>query len=247
MNKKNLKNKIILITGSNGHLGLTISKALNKSCKKLILIDKDKKNKNSFGHYFQCNFENSQDIKNLIEKIKKSYTKIDSIINNAAMVGDDYKNKEDFSEIEWKKCLNINLISVYQLSIGLKSCLKKTKDPSIINVSSIYSILGPDKKIYSGTTVFNPASYSASKGGLNSLTRWLAGSLDKKIRVNSISLGGVLRKQSKIFIKRYTEKTILKRMANNKDLLGPVLFFLSSYSNYITGQNLVVDGGYSII
>ena len=139
------------------------------------------------------------------------------------------------------------MVSIYQLSTGLENCLKKSKNPSIINISSIYSILGPDKNIYSETSILNPASYSASKGGLNSLTRWLAGSLDKKIRVNSISLGGVLRKQNKIFVKKYTEKTILKRMAKNSDLVGPVIFFISNSSNYITGQNLVVDGGYSII
>ena len=123
----------------------------------------------------------------------------------------------------------------------------KSSDPSIVNISSIYSVIGPDKEIYKGTSFFNPASYSASKGGLNSLTRWLAGSLNKKIRVNSISLGGVLRKQSKIFINRYSKKTIMRRMAKNQDLVGPVLFFISKESSYITGQNLLVDGGYSII
>ena len=122
----------------------------------------------------------------------------------------------------------------------------KSSDPSIVNISSIYSVIGPDKEIYKGTS-FNPASYSASKGGLNSLTRWLAGSLNKKIRVNSISLGGVLRKQSKIFINKYSKKTIMRRMAKNQDLVGPVLFLISKESSYITGQNLLVDGGYSII
>ena len=178
--------------------------------------------------------------------MKKKYTRVDAIINNAAMVGDNIKKKK-FSLEEWQKCLSINLTSVYQLSTGIESCLIKSTDPSIVNISSIFSMLGPDQDVYRGTSIFNPASYSASKGGLNSLTRWLAGSLNKKIRVNSISLGGVLRKQSKTFIKNYSKKTIMKRMAKNHDLVGPVIFFISKDSSYITGQNLLVDGGYSII
>ena len=204
------------------------------------------KTKISFGDYYQCNFEFDFEIANLIKFLKKKYKRIDAIINNAAMVSDNIK-KNKFSSEEWQKCLSINLTSVYQISIGLENSLLKSSDPSIVNISSIYSVIGPDKEIYKGTSHFNPASYSASKGGLNSLTRWLAGSLNKKIRVNSISLGGVLRKQSKIFINRYSKKTIMRRMAKNQDLVGPVLFFISKESSYITGQNLLVDGGYSII
>ena len=111
--------------------------------------------------------------------LKKKYKRIDAIINNAAMVSDNIK-KNKFSAEEWQKCLSINLTSVYQISIGLESSLLKSSDPSIVNISSIYSVIGPDKEIYKGTSFFNPASYSASKGGLNSLTRWLAGSLNKK-------------------------------------------------------------------
>ena len=246
MNNKNLKEKIIIITGSNGVLGKYLVKSLKNSSKKLILIDKDKKSKNPFGDYYKCNFEYNSEISNLIKSLKKKYKKIDAIINNAAMVGDNIRYK-NFSMEEWQKCLNINLTSVYQMSIGLESCLARSFDPSIVNISSIYSVKGPDKEIYRDTSIFNPASYSASKGGLNSLTRWLAGSLNKKIRVNSISLGGVLRRQSRTFIKKYSKKTIMKRMAKKQDLVGPVVFFISKDSSYITGQNLLVDGGYSII
>ncbi len=246
MNKKNLKKKIIIITGSNGTLGKVLAKSLKKLSNKLILIDKNNKNQNIFGDYYQCNFEFDVEIADLIKFLKKKYKRIDAIINNAAMVSDNIK-KNKFSSEEWQKCLSINLTSVYQISTGLENSLLKSSDPSIVNISSIYSVIGPDKEIYKGTSFFNPASYSASKGGLNSLTRWLAGSLNKKIRVNSISLGGVLRKQSKIFINRYSKKTIMRRMAKNQDLVGPVLFFISKESSYITGQNLLVDGGYSII
>ncbi len=246
MKNKNFKNKIIIITGSNGVLGSCLAKALKNSVKKLILIDKDDKNKNRFGNYYQCNFTINAELQNLIKLIKKKYKRIDSIINNAALVGDKIK-KNQFSIDEWNKSFSINLISIYQIAVGLENCLKKSEDPSIINISSIYSVIGPDKEIYKGTKIFNPASYSASKGGLNSLTRWLAGSLNKKIRVNSISLGGVLRGQNKVFIKKYSQKTIMKRMARKEEIIGPVYFLISKDSSYITGQNILVDGGYSTI
>lgn len=243
---KNLKKKIIIITGSNGELGKFLAKTLHKFCKVLILIDRDKKNKNSFGDYYKCNFEFEFEIENLIKFLKKKYKRIDALINNAAMVSKNMK-KNKFSSDEWRRCLSVNLTSVFQISIGLQNLLIKSSDPSIVNISSIYGVIGPDKEIYRNTPLFNSASYSASKGGLISLTRWLAGSLNKKIRVNSISLGGVARKQSKTFIKKYSKKTIMGRMAKKQDLIGPVLFFISKESSYITGQNLLVDGGYSVI
>ncbi len=246
MNNLNLKNKIIIITGSNGVLGSCLANSLKNLSKKVILIDKDYKSKNRFGDYYKCDFEVNSEIVNLIKFLKKKYKKIDSIINNAALVGDKIK-KNQFSIDEWNKSFSVNLVPIYQISKGLESCLKKSSDPSIINISSIYSIIGPDKEIYKDTEIFNPASYSASKGAINSLTRWLAGSLNKKIRVNSISLGGVLRNQSKIFIRKYSQKTIMKRMAKKEEIVGPVIFLISKNSSYITGQNLLVDGGYSII
>ena len=119
MNKKNLKKKIIIITGSNGKLGKFLAKSLKKLSKKLILIDKDEKNQNTFGDYYQCNFEFDFEIANLIKFLKKRYKRIDAIINNAAMVSDNIK-KNKFSAEEWQKCLSINLTSVYQISTGLK-------------------------------------------------------------------------------------------------------------------------------
>ena len=102
MNKKNLKKKIIIITGSNGVLGKFLAKSLKKLSKQLILIDKNDKNQNSFGDYYQCNFEHDFEIENLINLIKKKYKKIDSIINNAAMVGDNIEKKKFSSQELWE-------------------------------------------------------------------------------------------------------------------------------------------------
>ena len=143
----------------------------------------------------------------------------------------------------WKDIFEVNLSAVFHLTKALVPNLKKSKSPSIINISSIYGVTGPDWDLYKKTLFGNPAAYAASKAGLIQLSKWLASTLGPKIRVNSISIGGIFRNQPKLFVKLYSKKTILKRMAKEKDINGAILFLSSNASSYITGINLVIDGG----
>ena len=122
----------------------------------------------------------------------------------------------------------------------------KSKNASIINISSIYGVCAPDWDLYKDTEINNPAAYSVSKAGIVHMTKWLASTLGPKIRVNCVSPGGVYRNQSSKFIKKYESKTLLKRMATEKDIVGPVVFLSSPAASYITGINLLVDGGWTI-
>jgi len=124
--------------------------------------------------------------------------------------------------------------------------LEKSKKASITNISSIYGVVAPDWNIYENTNINNPAAYSISKAGIVHMTKWLASALAPKIRVNAVSPGGVFRNQQKIFVKKYIDKTLLKRMAIEDDIVGPVVFLSSTAASYITGQNLIVDGGWTI-
>jgi NAD(P)-dependent dehydrogenase (short-subunit alcohol dehydrogenase family) len=107
-------------------------------------------------------------------------------------------------------------------------------------------MVGPDLRLYEDTTLGNPAAYAASKGGLMQLTRWLATTLAPHVRVNSVTSGGVWRNQPKTFVERYIARTPLKRMATEEDLTGAVAYLASDLSAYVTGQNLVVDGGWTV-
>jgi NAD(P)-dependent dehydrogenase (short-subunit alcohol dehydrogenase family) len=115
---------------------------------------------------------------------------------------------------------------------------------NIINIGSIYGELGPDWSLYEGTSMANPAAYSASKGGLIQLTRWLATTLAPNIRVNAISPGGIFRNQPDVFVKRYEGRTPLARMATENDFRGAVAYLASDMSSYVTGKNMMVDGGW---
>ena len=116
----------------------------------------------------------------------------------------------------------------------------------MINVGSIYGMVGPDMRLYEGTTMGNPAAYAASKGGLLQFTRWLATILAPEVRVNSITPGGVWRNQPEAFHERYKARTPLRRMAHEEDFKGAVAYLASDLSSYVTGHNLLVDGGWTV-
>jgi NAD(P)-dependent dehydrogenase (short-subunit alcohol dehydrogenase family) len=126
-----------------------------------------------------------------------------------------------------------------------ESALRESGHGSVINVSSIYGVVGPNYGLYEGTALGNPGAYAASKGGVIQLTRWLATTLAPNVRVNCISPGGIERGQNEQFQDRYTALTPLKRMGREEDLKGAVAFLASDLSQYVTGQNLMVDGGWT--
>ena len=126
--------------------------------------------------------------------------------------------------------------------------MKGQKYGSIVNIASIYGLVGPDFSIYEGTSMTMPAAYSAIKGGVINFTRYLAsyyGSFD--IRVNCVSPGGIFDKQSSSFVNNYESKVPLRRMGLPEDISPTVTFLLGQEASYITGQNIIIDGGWTAI
>jgi len=146
----------------------------------------------------------------------------------------------------WDAALRVNLTSAFVMAQEARQALAASGHGSVILFSSIYGVAAPDFRLYAGTTMANPAGYGASKGGLLQLMRTLATTLAPRIRVNAISPGGVARGQPEAFQRRYVERTPLGRMAMEDDLRGAVAYLASDLSAYVTGQNLVVDGGWTI-
>tara|TARA_B110000444_G_scaffold108020_1_gene102038 strand:- start:417 stop:1214 length:798 start_codon:yes stop_codon:yes gene_type:complete len=259
----NLMHKYSIITGASGFIGSSVAVKLANHGSNLILIDindnqlnrlstKIKKlNKKIKIDTITSDISKESEINNLIKYINMNYNKIDIMVNSIGMVGTDtsdgwnvdYKKQ---SLESWNKCIGVNLTGIFFLIQGIHKLMRKTKNASIVNISSIYGVIAPDWQMYKGTDIYNPAAYSVSKAGLINMSRWLASTLSPHIRVNCISPGGVLRNQKKIFVKKYSEKTLLKRMANESDISDPVLFLASDMSSYITGHNLIVDGGFTI-
>jgi NAD(P)-dependent dehydrogenase (short-subunit alcohol dehydrogenase family) len=174
---------------------------------------------------------------------------LDILVHTAALVGssqlDGWTVELDQQSVAaWNEALAVNLTSAFVLTQEARSHLDKGGNGSIILVSSIYGVAAPDFSLYEGTGMHNPAAYGASKAGLLQLMRYLATAL-APIRVNAVSPGGIERGQDATFVSRYEERTPLGRMATEEDLKGAVAFLASDLSAYVTGHNLLVDGGWT--
>jgi NAD(P)-dependent dehydrogenase (short-subunit alcohol dehydrogenase family) len=199
--------------------------------------------------FVECDLESAQDRAELVARVVIEGDRLHVLINNAGFVGTSglqgWATEFEQQTVDtWRRALEVNLTAVFDLVKSLAPLLRKSEAGSVINIASIYGVLGPDYSLYEGTTMGNPAAYAASKGGLIQLSRWLATTLAPTIRVNTISPGGVFRNQPPEFVERYTRRTPLGRMATEDDFRGAIAYLASDMSAYVTGQNLMVDGGW---
>jgi len=260
-----IKDRIIIITGSAGLLGSQYAKILNDAGAILVLVDIDsKKNdkllKNSDIKFhkksicYNIDITSKDQVKDLVKKVIKRFGRIDGLINNAFLNHAKKQSRDGKNEFEtfptdlWKKSLDLNLTGVFFCCQEIGKVMAKQKKGVIINISSIYGISGADQRIYGNSNLNSPVSYAASKGAIINLTRYLAAYWHRKnVRVNTLTLGGVQDDsyQKSEFVKKYSEKTMLGRMAKKEDYNGAVLFLISDASSYMTGSNLVIDGGWT--
>jgi NAD(P)-dependent dehydrogenase (short-subunit alcohol dehydrogenase family) len=251
-----------LITGATGHLGVVFAECLAEMGADLILVDlpgsdfdslskKIANNWNVKVENYPCDLEVREERIKLINSVILSEKPLNVLINNAAFVGtSDLEGwnvpfKEQSLET-WQRAFEVNLVAAFELSQGLLPILEDSPGANILNVASIYGLYGPDLGIYEGTSLGNPAAYSASKGGLIQFTRWLSTTIAPRVRVNAISPGGISRNQPQIFSEKYIAKVPLRRMATESDFFGAIAFLTSDLSEYVTGQVLQVDGGWGV-
>ncbi len=262
-----LKNKNVILTGAGGILGQKLSQAYLDAGANIALLDIDDnaikrlnknlvvKNKNKF-HIFKVDITNKTEIDGVIKKILQKFITIDVLHNNAATKGKSLKEFlekfEDYKLSTWNEIMNGNLNSMFLMSQAVGKIMKKNNSGSIIQTASLYGVVNPDQDIYNGSLyngrkISSPAVYSVSKASVIALTKYLASYWGKyNIRVNSISPGGIYSGQNETFVKKYSKKVPLGRMAQEKDVIGMTLFLASDVSSYITGQNILIDGGFSL-
>jgi NAD(P)-dependent dehydrogenase (short-subunit alcohol dehydrogenase family) len=244
---KQNNHKIILVTGGSGLIGRALLKEF-LSVQSWIVYNLDiAKSEISGVRDVLCDVTDPEVIKATLQSIAREHQRIDGLVNNA------YPRTKDWGtpfEVEEYQSLQRNI--EMQLSTVLYTCQQAgglmTSGGSIVNISSIYGVVGNDPGMYEETKVNPPAAYSAIKGGLVNFTRFLAARWgEKNIRVNCVSPGGIFDKQDPEFVKRYEKRVPMKRMGTPEDIAPPVKFLLSDDSRYITGQNLIVDGGWTCI
>ncbi|PCJ84841.1 MAG: short-chain dehydrogenase [Flavobacteriales bacterium] len=243
-----LDGKIAVVTGGSGLLGSTFVDQISQVGGIAINVDisceKDLEN-----NQYQCDITSENSVKETIDAIVEKHGKIDGWINNAYPKTDDWGKKlEDIPFNSWRKNVDMHLNGYFNCSRQICEQMKKQQSGSVVNMASIYGILGPNFNIYQGTEMTMPVAYSAIKGAIVNFTRYLASYYGPhKVRANCISPGGIFDQQPKSFVTKYTENVPLGRMGNTDDISPAVEFLLSDDSKYITGHNLVIDGGWSCI
>lgn len=252
-NPFSLTGKIVLITGGAGFLGQHFTKALRGAGATVVVTD-------VAGEYdIKLDVTDKKSIAEAFEKAVKQHGRIDVVVNNAAIdpkfdEGADKNDKlfENYPDELLKQSLDVNLrglVLVAQEAVKYmlppSPRLRGTSKGHIINIASIYGLVGPDQRIYPKGTQ-KPVDYAITKGGEVMLTKWLATTYGPKgIRANTLTFGGVFKGHGKDFQKKYGERTPLGRMANPEEVGGPLVFLASDAASYMNGANLIVDGGWT--
>ena len=272
-NMFSLENKVIVIFGGNGYLGRQFCKVILDSGGKLYSCDTNinetdeiKQLKKEYPQQFnliKVDATKTKELEIIYRKIVTEEKKVDVLINATTMKSDDfYLPFEEVSLDSWNIGILGNLTIPFLTIQTFIPIMKANKKGSIINISSHYGKVGNDQRIYEGSNlhevyikdspdikqIYSHGVYNAAKGGVNNFTRYLAAYYGAcNIRVNSLSPGGIHHgSENEVFLKKYSEKVPLGRKANIDEMDGALIFLASDASSYVTGHDLVVDGGYTI-
>lgn len=267
MNIFSLEGKVAVVTGAGGLLGKEHVRCLSDAGAKIVacdinreLAEKSVSDISTSSLSFQMDVTSRDSIKSVTKEIIDIFGRVDILVNNAAIddkfespsIAINHSAFENYPLELWQKSIDVNLTGTFLCSQIIGSEMVKRGSGSIINIASTYGVVAPDQSIYKnnrGEQVFyKTPAYPATKGGVISFTRYLASYWGcRGVRVNCLSPGGVENGQDPYFVELYCNKTILKRMAQPSDYRGALIFLASDASSYMTGANLIVDGGWTSI
>jgi len=255
MTYKNLfscENKVAVITGGAGLLGSEMVKALNEFGAQVYIADADKTKsleiaKGTGIRYVPMDIASETSIQGAFDRIISESGRIDCLVNSAYPRTKDWGEKvERVAFSSWKQNVDSHLGGYFICCRKAAEQMKQQGGGTIINLASIYGVVAPDFSLYEGTEMTMPVAYSAIKGGIIALTKYIATYYAQyQVRANVISPGGIFDNQQQAFVEKYSEKTPLGRMGTPFDVAGAVVFLASDASSYITGQNLIIDGGWT--
>lgn len=270
LDKFNLKDRVAIVTGGNGLLGFEFCKTLAEAGAAVVVADLNgdlaSKNADSLkdagysAMAFPLDVTRLESTRDLVAETVKQFGRLDILVNSAALdpkFDPDAAARgiapgafEDYPLEDWNAAMNVNLTGMFLTTqASVKQMAEQGKKGSIINICSTYGLNGPDQRIYikDGKRVaYKPVYYTVTKAGVMGFTKYLAAYYaETEIRVNALTPGGVFNNHDDYFVKNYSAKTILGRMAKKDEMNGALLFLASDASSYMTGNNVVVDGGWT--
>jgi len=274
MHKFDLTGRVAIVTGGPGLLGKEFCRTLVEAGASVVVADINAAGINTLATTliqagYHClgvatDVTQPESVQNLIDETLNVYGRLDILVNSAALdpkfdpqsLAEMAKDGlisgsfEDYPLDSWKTALDVNLTGMFLCcQAAVKPMLAQGKKGSIINICSTYGLVGPDQRIYQREgkqTSFKPVYYSVTKAGVLGLTQYLSAYYaGTEIRVNALTPGGVFNNHDEVFLKAYSTRTIIGRMANKEEMNGALLFLASDASSYMTGSNLIVDGGWT--
>jgi NAD(P)-dependent dehydrogenase (short-subunit alcohol dehydrogenase family) len=240
--------KVVIVTGGSGLLGKAMVNDIRRKGGMPINFDVNVEDDLDAGTLY-CDITDHESGKAAVQKVAAHFGRIDGLVNNA------YPRTQDFgTPFDQMSAESLSTNVAWQMNSYILLCqsvlevMKPQKKGSIVNIASIYGVVGNDWTVYEGTDMVSAPAYSAIKGGIINFTRYLAALYGRDgLRINCVSPGGIFDHQPEPFVKAYEKKVPLRRMGTPEDIAPAVSFFLSEDAKYITGQNLVVDGGWTCI
>lgn len=250
--------KRILLVGATGVLGRGYARAFVEEGASVAIADRAQSDVLAYASELGC-FGVEMDVASedsVAAGVKAAHAALggfDGVVNNAAATGEGlmaageaFAPFEDYPLAVWQKTLDVNLTGTFLVAREAGKRMKQDGGGSLVNVASIYGLVGPDHRIYEGQPFKSFPGYSASKAGVLGLTRWLATWWGQDgIRVNCVTPGGVFNGHNEAFVQAYANRTPMGRMAERDEMIGMMIYLLSDASSYCTGQNFAVDGGFT--
>jgi NAD(P)-dependent dehydrogenase (short-subunit alcohol dehydrogenase family) len=265
--KFKMQGKVALVTGGVGLLGKEFCRTLAEAGAAVVIADLNEiaaievaDELKQSGHQalpVGVNVTDPASVTDMVAKTLKAYGRLDVLVCSAALdpkfdeqhTGQHRNTFEDYPLDMWKLALDVNLTGLFLCAQAAVKPMLIQEQGVIINICSTYGLVGPDQRIYQRPDrpqQYKPIYYSVTKAGVLGLTRYLATYYaGTKIRANALTPGGVYNNHDEIFLKNYTARAVLGRMADHDELNGALLFLASDASTYMTGSNLVVDGGWT--
>jgi 2-deoxy-D-gluconate 3-dehydrogenase len=205
----------------------------------------------------QTDVSNQESVRGMVAKTLDVFGRIDILVNNAAInpkfdaqhSGEHVNNFENFPLEAWQESIDVNITGMFLCAQAVAPAMREADKGVIVNVSSTYGLVGPDQRLYfrEGEPLqYKPVTYTVSKAAAIGLTRYLATYFaGTGIRVNTLTPGGVFAGHDDEFVRRYSARTVMGRMADRDEMSSALLFLVSDASSYMTGSNLIVDGGWT--
>ena len=249
-----LRGKVALVTGGAGKFGRQIVEALAQAGARTVMasrqVDPLQKQADAFAaqglevEARQLDQGDPGSITRLRDEMLEAHGQVDVLVNNA--VARVMKRGWDETPERFAESLQVNAVGLFLITRAFGDAMAERGSGSIINIGSIQGMVGLDLSLYEGLGMSSSPDYYMHKGGMMQLTRYVAARLGPRgVRVNTVTPGGMFADQHPTFVERYNQRTFLGRMANETDLKGAMVFLASDASAYVTGANLVIDGGYT--